>query len=1266
MPLQRPLTGAWSKCVFFLLVSTTARAATLNVPAGADLQAALNLAQPGDVITLQPGATYTGNFVLPNKGPISDYITIRSAAPDSQLPRPGVRMTPAFAAMLPKVKSSNSVSALRTAAGANHWKVMFVEFQANANGYGDLISLGAGDSSQTQLSQVPYELVIDRVYVHGDPMLGQKRGIALHSRDTALINSYVSDCKAVGQDSQAVAGFNGPGNYVIENNYLEGATENVLFGGADPTIAGLVTTKIVFRRNLLSKPLGWRDPIIAAPVGVSAAVATGSGSLPEGTYYYKVVARRAAGQTNKAASAPSVEAKATVAAGSLAGITISWTPVVGAVEYLVYGRTAGSENLYWKTTGPYFTDTGAAGTSGTPAKATKWAVKNVFELKNAQDVLVEGNVFENLWVADQTGYPIVFTPRNQNGRTPWVVVQRVMFRNNIVRHTAGGVNVLGIDDVAPSQRTNNITISGNVFDDLTASVWGSGSRPFTLGDGPDAITIDHNTIITSDSGIVWFYGGPATSPTPITNTRITNNMSAHNSYGIMGGNYSPGTASIDAYLPGGTVGRNVLAGGSASRYPAGNFFPTVASWQSGFASYATGDYHLVPTSPFKGAATDGSDLGANIDLVIAETANALTGDNTIAPNTSRIQIMTCSLPNGTLNEPYAQLLSCSGGFGTCGWRAVDSLLPAGINFDTVAGLLVGTPTNVETGSITLEAYDTVYPDNSASATLTLTIDPPRFVVNLPPVPTGRVGVAYELNPSVSGALGTVTWSIGSGDLPSGIALDALSGRIAGVADTWGTTTAVIAASDGWRSDRSDSKPVTITIAPSALSIATNNLPRGVYKEMYRTDLRSTGGTGTPRWSVAGGTLPGGLTLDANGTLSGVPTSIGSTLVTVQAADVNWPGLSTTATLPLAIDPPVFTISVPPSPAARVGQAYQLTPQATGNVGSVVWSIASGSLPPGVSVDPASGVIAGAPSAFGTFTAIVQARDSWDASRVATGATTVVVAPAELAITTTALPPGAYRRSYTVVLAVSGGSGQTTWALAGGALPSGLTLAANGVVSGAPASVGTFRFTVRAVDAGWTGNAAQRDFTMTVGAREIVLYASDATTVSGTWALVPDVTAARGVRIANPDKGAAKITTALASPVNFFEIPFEAEAGVAYHLWFRGKAQNNYWGNDSVLVQFSNSVDAAGIARDRIGTTSAEVVNIEDCSGCWLSGWGWQDNAWGLNVMGAPIYFGHSGPQTIRVQIREDGMSIDQIVLSADQYAKVSPGALKNDSTIVSR
>src|SRR6185437_11151979 len=110
---------------------------------------------------------------------------------------------------------------------------------ATAGGVGDIIVLG-GSASQTQLAQLPHDLVFDRVYVHGDPAAGQKRGIALNSGYTEITNSYIADIKAVGQDAQAICGWNGSGPYVIENNYLEASGENVLFGGADPSVPNLV------------------------------------------------------------------------------------------------------------------------------------------------------------------------------------------------------------------------------------------------------------------------------------------------------------------------------------------------------------------------------------------------------------------------------------------------------------------------------------------------------------------------------------------------------------------------------------------------------------------------------------------------------------------------------------------------------------------------------------------------------------------------------------------------------------------------------------------------------------------------------------------------------------------------------------------------------------------------------------------------------------------------------------------------------------------
>src|SRR5204863_9988771 len=119
-----------------------------------------------------------------------------------------------------------------------------------------------------------------------------------------------------------------------------------------------------------------------------------------------------------------------------------------------------------------------------------------------------------------------------------------------------------------------------------------------------------------------------------------NNMSVHNTYGINGSNFSSGTSSINAYMPTAVVGANVLAGGTASRYPTGNYFPAVASWQGNFVNYAGGDYHLAATSAYKNAGTDGTDLGADIDGVTAQAANALSGDNRQAATALQVRILT--------------------------------------------------------------------------------------------------------------------------------------------------------------------------------------------------------------------------------------------------------------------------------------------------------------------------------------------------------------------------------------------------------------------------------------------------------------------------------------------------------------------------------------------------------------------------------------------------------------------------------------------------
>jgi hypothetical protein len=165
---------------------------------------------------------------------------------------------------------------------------------------------------------------------------------------------------------------------------------------------------------------------------------------------------------------------------------------------------------------------------------------------------------------------------------------------------------------------------------------------------------------------------------------------------------------------------------------------------------------------------------------------------------------------------------------------------------------------------------------------------------------------------------------------------------------------------------------------------------------------------------------------------------------------------------------------------------------------------------------------------------------------------------------------------------------------------------------------------------------------------------------------PDATAAGGQRVGNPNAGAAKITTAVAAPVNYVEFTFTAAAGRGYRLWIRGKADGNAWNNDSAFVQFSGSVNAQGTPVYRLDTTDAAEFNLESCAGCGVSAWGWEDNGYGTGVLGPLIYFATAGPQRIRLQTREDGLWIDQLVLSYSTYVDRAPGASKDDSTIVSK
>lgn len=471
---------------------------TIVVPSGGDLQSALDAARPGDTLSLEAGATFVGPFTLPVKQG-NDWIVIQGSA-QRRLPPSGARVDPSYAAFMPKLEAEGG-PVIVTATGAHHYRFVGIEIRPRRGTFlTELVRLGRSDARRVQ--DTPTHITLDRCYVHGDPDVGARRGVALNSRCTEVVNSYFADFKEVGADSQAIAGWNGSGPFRIVNNYLEAAGENLMFGGADPAIPGLVPSDIEVRGNHFRKPLAWK----------------------------------------------------------------------------------------------------AAATRG---KA--WSVKNLFELKSARRVLVEGNLFENNWVAAQSGFAILLTVRNQDGGAPWSVVEDVTFVRNVVRHSASAISILGRDDNWPSAVAARILIRGNLFQDIGGAAWGGGGTLLQLIGGAADVVFDHNTAFHTHNVIM--AEGPAHS-----GFVFSNNIVVQNQYGVIGTGTAPGLATLTAYFPKAVVIGNAIIGGEQAAYSPANFFPTNLD-AVGFAQGDGAWPRLGPRSPYRRAATDQTDVGADVDAL---------------------------------------------------------------------------------------------------------------------------------------------------------------------------------------------------------------------------------------------------------------------------------------------------------------------------------------------------------------------------------------------------------------------------------------------------------------------------------------------------------------------------------------------------------------------------------------------------------------------------------------------------------------------------
>ena len=464
-------------CCALLAGAAPAAGETIHVAAGGNLQAALDAAKPGDEIRLQAGATFVGQYRLPAKPEGSAVITIRSSAP-----LPDRRVGPADAGAMPLLRS-NVGEAVLFVERTSGWKIDGVQFGANVGGEGNIVHIQ--DSSH---------IVLDRILIAA-PSTGQKRGVMGNGRAITLTRSHISGIWRAGQDSQAFCAWDGGGPFTITDNYLEAASENVMFGGANSQSAAHVPSDILVEGNHFSKPLSWK---------------------------------------------------------------------------------------------------------GQPK-----AVKNLFELKSARRVIVRNNLFENNWTDAQNGYAILFTVRNDEGQSPWSVVEDVLFERNIVRNTENGINVLGYDSYQPSGRTTRVTVRHNLV--ITSGTF------LQVGAEVGMLTLDHNTVEQGGtfamlySGDVWAAGTAArrSAQYAVESLTITNTLGFHREYGVIGDGAGIGTPALTGQTRAYTWTHNVLAGAGSQTYPEVTLRPSEAEHRAQFSS----DYSLVSGSKYRGAGKDGQDLG---------------------------------------------------------------------------------------------------------------------------------------------------------------------------------------------------------------------------------------------------------------------------------------------------------------------------------------------------------------------------------------------------------------------------------------------------------------------------------------------------------------------------------------------------------------------------------------------------------------------------------------------------------------------------------
>jgi Putative Ig domain len=383
-----------------------------------------------------------------------------------------------------------------------------------------------------------------------------------------------------------------------------------------------------------------------------------------------------------------------------------------------------------------------------------------------------------------------------------------------------------------------------------------------------------------------------------------------------------------------------------------------------------------------GQTTTSTTYNAPASVTSAFTATVTATSITDPTKTSSLQfkvsplptITTTSLAEATAGTAYSATLSESGGTSPYKWTIASGALPTGLILSST-GAISGTPTGpAGNSSVTFHLTDAA--GASASQAITIKVNPPpTLTITTASLPAGTIGTAYSQTLQATGGVPPYSWSLTAGTLPAGLTLNS-AGVISGTPTGTSTSTSnftVTVTDSQTPTHATKSANLSITVVEPPLSVTTASLAGGSIGNAYSQTLKAIGGTPPYTWSISAGTLPAALSLNASpGVISGTPTTTGTSTFTVKVTDSA--AGTATASLSIVIDADL-AITTTSLPGGSVGTAYSSTLQASGGAQPYSWSITSGNLPAGLSINSGSGVISGTPSATGTSTFTVTVTDS---------------------------------------------------------------------------------------------------------------------------------------------------------------------------------------------------------------------------------------------------------------------------------------------------